>query len=419
MQMTNDDIVRTLAEVVPALAPVSQPLDDSLGCVLANDVDARFDLPPRALASRDGIALRAADVAAASPTRPLVLPVAGTSAPGDAVGVSLPPGQAWQVMTGAALPPGADAVLRHEDVLLENNPDSVHSARVTRPATAGQYVAHAGSEFTAGARVVVTGTVLGPAELAALAAQGLIQVRVVPRPRVSIIVTGSELREGGNPDGAGGLHASNAVLVSAMVRSCGARVMARQIVADEHDLLERAFDAALQADLVLSTGGTGRAARDRVGQVLRMREAADLRNLTSGGSRPAGIRLLRRGPGGPAVPHVALPGRPIAAVVAFTLFAAPLLRHLAGEGVCLPRYVDARLVGSSEAVRLAQRFVPVRLHQAADGLDAVATGDAALYGLAATLGADGFALLARGGDSGDAAPLLRVLLAPWGACKSP
>lgn len=405
-----------LADVAP-LAPVTLPLAEAQGCVLAQPLVAPADLPSRAKASRDGYAVRAADLTRCSQAAPLRLPVAAASAPGQSTPAALPAGSVCRVFTGAPLPAHADAVVRHEDAqVVASGADAREQVEFIDPVPAGRFVAGAGSEFAAGAVVLEAGTVLGPAELAVLAATGATTVGVHPPPRVAIIVTGSELRSHAGEGDATQLYASNAVLVAALVRACGGSVASTRIVSDDVQAMTAAFEQALHADLIVSTGGTGRAQRDRIGQVLREREAASMWQRRSSGSRPLSYRLLRRDEHGTQVPHLALAGRPIAASVAFALFAHPLLRHLAGHAVQLPRYVQARLVNLPPAARRVQRFVPVRLQSGAQELQALPTADATLYGLTAALGAHGFALLARGDDAEqDPEPLLRVLIAPWQA----
>jgi len=411
--LTTDDIVAAMLSMVDSLAQMQQPLAECRDCVLAQPVIAPVHLPHRSIASRDGYAVRAADVAAASLARPVRLIVVGDIAPGEATSDALLAGGAFRVMTGAPLPPGTDAVVRRED--LHAPPATAHPGHVDvgAPVTPGQFVALSGSEFTAGAQVLSEGSTLGPAELAVLAALGFSSAPIVPKPRVGIVVTGTELRQGSSHTELATLHASNGVLVRAMVEACGGVVESVRITSDDPDRLAEALLDATAADLVVTTGGTGRGAKDVMAHALREREAGSLWNLKVRGSRPAAFRVLHSAVGDRLVPHLALPGRPVAAIVAFLLFAYPLLRHLSARPRRTASCIAARLAAIPPDFGQAQRFLPVSLRRSGGGWEAVPTGDASLYGLAAAVGAHGFALV--GPEFAEAAEgrEVQVVIPPW------
>jgi len=408
--MTTDEIIAAMLAGLPQLAPVRQALAECRDCFLASPVIAAADLPHWPLASRDGYAVRAADVASASASVPIRLPVAGEIAPGESTPGALPAGCAVRVLTGAPLPAGADAVVRTEDTRFPHAAEN--HVEVLSAAAAGQFVASIGSEFAAGATALRAGLTLGPAELAALAALGLGHALVIPKPRVAIVVSGSELRQKGVASELSQLYASNGVLVTSMVEACGGVVESLRIVSDDPAELATALRCATSADLIVTTGGTGRGARDVIGKVLREQEVSSMWNLKVRGSRPATFRMLRAHPGGRLVPHLALPGRPVAAMVAFSLFAWPLLRRLSGRAPRKIHYLRARLAAMPEGEHKSQRFFPVYLRHRKSGWEAVPTGDASLYGLAAAIGAHGFALLGQARVEATER-LVRVLLPPW------
>ena len=150
-----------------------------------------------------------------------------------------------------------------------------------------------------------------------------------------------------------------------------------------------------------------------MGNVLRDREVSSMWDLKVRGSRPATFRLLRQPSGDRLIPHLALPGRPVAAMVAFSLFADPLLRHLSARRPRKARYLSARLAAIPQEIQKSQRFLPVRLRRCESGWEAVPTGDASLYGLAAAIGAHGFALLGQGSDEPAVGQPAQVLIPPW------
>ncbi len=388
--------------LLPPLPPVSLPVADCGGLVLAERILCEVDLPPFPVATRDGYVLSAADVAGACAQRPAILPVVAEIAAGSLPLDSFPTRATARIMTGAPLPPHADSVVPSEccsTVLAAAVGDSgvaeSDAVKITTSVSPGQFVAPAGTEFKRGATVLEPGAVLRAPELAVLSALGRKAVRVIPRPKVAVIVTGSELAGLDTTAVAGQVYACNALLVSELVTANGAAIMRVQVVPDEGEKLRAAMVAALDADLVLTTGGTARSARDLVAYVLTEAEAASLWSMPVRGSKPAAFRLLQRPADGRPVPHLALPGRPIAAAVAFELFAQPLLRQLRGLPPGPPRFVWARLARGISGTPGKHRYVPVRLRRSGRSWLAHPTGEEAPYGLAGIVGADGFAVLGR------------------------
>lgn len=401
--MKNNEAIAEMLKVVGRLPARMQSLRMSEGCVLAEDLCSPIDIPSAATVTRDGYAVRSDD-ARSGRTLPVHLPSAAGS-PGSNV-PAVPARTACRVLTGSLLPAGADAVVTQERVRLVPQPGG-DSIEIIGDIRTGQHVVAAGAELARGARAIAAGTPMGPPELALVAAMGLQQIPVVPRPRVAVIVTGSELRQPLQASNEG-LRASNTVLVEAMVRTCGGVVGSTEIVSDDPEALRGAFDRALDCDVIFTTGGTGRGSADLVRGVLQDREAYSMWDRSSRGSRPVSFRMLRTARG-PDIPHLALPGRPVAAVVAFTLFGLPLLRRLAGYAELPPRYCLATF---ADAVSTTQRFVPVKLERREDGVWAKAKSNFSLYGLCAAIDADGFALMPRPGEE-CSRNTVRVLLPPW------
>jgi len=209
------------------------------------------------------------------------------------------------------------------------------------------------------------------------------------------------------------LYASNVALMQGMVVTCGAVVASVRVAADDPSELAEVLQDALAADLILTTGGTGRSSRDIIGKILLDQEAGSLWNARVQGSKPAAFRLLREASSEHLVPHLALPGRPIAAMVGFILFAYPLLRHLAGLPPHEVRYRWARLAAGIDGTAGHHRYVPVRLERCSKGWEALPGGGSALYGLAATAGTDGFAVVGRRTGGLTKGHRVRVVVPPW------
>ncbi|KAA1428485.1 molybdopterin molybdotransferase MoeA [Nocardioides antri] len=309
-----------ILELVSPLAPVIVALGDALGLVCAVDVPATISLPRFDHAAMDGYAVRAADVAAS----PVELPVAGVVAAGDAAQVTLAPGTAWRIMTGAPVPDGADAVVPFE--WTDRGADRV---RIDQAVPVARHIRRTGEDVPEGVLAVAAGTALAPRHLALLAAVGVVDVAVHPAPRVAVIATGEEIA--GPADLPGHVPDSNTVALSAAARAAGARETSYGPVPDDPALLlDQVATAAEAADLVVTTGGVSAGDHDVVKAALCDREGFWFGSVAVKPGRPQGCGLVIASDGR-QVPVVALPGTPVAAYSSFRLFAEPALRALAGR----------------------------------------------------------------------------------------
>ncbi|MEZ4596447.1 MAG: molybdopterin molybdotransferase MoeA [Chloroflexota bacterium] len=231
-----EDALDRMLEGVAARATEDVTLGAALGRVLAEEVRARDALPPWDDSAMDGSAVRSEDVAAASADRPVVLRVVGEVAAGHAADASVTPGTALRILTGAALPRGADAVVRVEDT---DAPAGVAALparvgiRVAVPP--GAAVRPAGSAMRAGDRVMVAGTAIAPRHVAALAAAGRATVRVWLRPRVAILATGDELVPPGAPLEGARIPDSSSPGIAAQVAEAGGVPVPLGIAPDDRD----------------------------------------------------------------------------------------------------------------------------------------------------------------------------------------
>ncbi len=324
--------VRSLAghrsAVAQALAPgpvLDVLLGDALGATLAQDLTADTDLPVVPLAARDGYAVLSADVAGANNDVPVVLPVShdvsfDSRAPRRHVARA-----AARISSGAPLPRGADAVVALTDT--DRGVARVALARAVRP---GDGVRPAGFDATSGDLIVVSGTRMGPRQVAVAAALGRSRLHVRPVPRVVIMAVGDELIEPGATRHGGGVPESTTHMLAALVAETGAKPYRVGAVPDDPLLLRAALeDQLVRADVVITTGGLSEAEQDTVAEVLsRMGgfEAVDLQLRPVGrhglGSIAAGDR---------DIPVIALPGAPAGAALAFEAYVRPTLRALCGH----------------------------------------------------------------------------------------
>ncbi|GFE24131.1 molybdopterin molybdenumtransferase MoeA [Streptomyces nigrescens] len=336
-----DDV---LSKIDP-LDPIELQLLDAQGCVLVEDITVPVALPPFDNSSMDGYAVRAADVADATESTPAVLTVIGDVAAGSGELPGIEPGQAVRIMTGAPVPPGADAVVPVEwtDGGTGQGPAATmraHSAapqdaggevRVHRPAAAGAHIRARGSDVTEGEPALRAGTVLGPSQIGLLAAIGRGTVRVHPRPRVVVLSTGSELVQPGEALGPGQIHDSNSFQLTAAARDAGAIAYRVGAVADDAETLRSTLeDQLIRADILVTSGGVSVGAYDVVKETLAALSAeegtVEFRRLAMQPGKPQGFGLI----GPDRIPLLALPGNPVSSYVSFELFVRPAIRALMG-----------------------------------------------------------------------------------------
>ncbi|MFE2272482.1 gephyrin-like molybdotransferase Glp [Streptomyces lavendulae] len=345
----DEHLADVLAAVRP-LEPIELQLLDAQGCVLVEDVTVPVALPPFDNSSMDGYAVRVADVQGASEEFPAVLAVVGDVAAGSGELPTVGPGQAARIMTGAPLPPGAEAVVPVEwtdggtggGAASGMTPASAApegaggEVRVHRAAEARAHVRSRGSDVQAGDLALAVGTVLGPPQIALLAAIGRGTVRVRPRPRVVVLSTGSELVQPGEALAAGTIYDSNSFALAAAARDAGAIAYRVGAVADDAETLRGVIeDQLIRADLLVTTGGVSVGAYDVVKEALTSVSAGDeaveagsvdFRKLAMQPGKPQGFGTV----GPDHTPLLALPGNPVSSYVSFELFVRPAIRALMG-----------------------------------------------------------------------------------------
>jgi len=322
---------QALAQILGRIAPlptVALPLADALGCVLAEDLWATQDVPPFDNSSMDGFAVRAADLANV-PTTLLVqgdIPAGALSLP------ALTPGRALRIMTGAPVPPGADAVVPVEDTEARAG-----SVAFLQPVEPEQNIRRAGEDVAAGSLVVPTGSLIRPAEIGMAAVVGRASVRAHPRPRVAVLSTGDELVEPGHPLQPGQIYNSNAYALAAQVAEAGGIVTHRLHARDTADALREAFDACAGADVLLTSGGVSVGDYDFVKAVFAERGTMDFWRVAIRPGKPVAFGRWDE------TVFFGLPGNPVSSMVTFELFVRPALRRLRGLTETARPTVTARL----------------------------------------------------------------------------
>lgn len=318
-----------------ALPSESVPLAAALGRTLARDVSAREPVPPFTKATMDGYAVRAADTrpAGAGPDGAVTLEVLEDLPAGRRSRRTVGPGQAVRIMTGAPLPAGADAVVMVEDS--EKRDGRVVLRRAVRP---GDNIGEAGEDLAKGERALARGTVVGPAEIAVLAATGRARVPVARRPKVAVIATGDEIVEAGARKRPGQIRNANGPALAAMAAAAGAEAAYLGIARDRASSLRAKLARARGADVLVLSGGVSVGDYDLVKDEL---EAYGVETV---------FWRVRIKPGKPVFFGrrgrqlvFGLPGNPTSAMVTFLLFVGPALDRLLGRAATGPRAGRAAL----------------------------------------------------------------------------
>ncbi len=307
---------------IEPLHPIELPLSEVDGCLLAQDVAAPWPLPSFDNSSMDGYAVRHADIAGASIEKPVILRVIDDVPAGFRSLETLVSGTAIRIMTGAPTPDGTQCV-----VPVEMTDGGTENVAVHASVDDSAYVRKLGEDILVGEIVLRKGTLLNARSIALLAAVGQSNVLVIPRPRVAVMSTGTELVEPGTPLTHGLISDSNSFMLVAAANSAGALAYRAAPVQDDEEELERALhDQVHRADILITTGGVSMGAYDPVKAVFQKLGSAEFYKVAMQPGMPQGCGSL----GDPGIPVITLPGNPVSAYVSFEVFVRPALRKLRG-----------------------------------------------------------------------------------------
>jgi molybdopterin molybdotransferase len=324
----------------------SIPLEDAHGRVLAEAVLADRDCPALRRSLRDGFAIKAANV-------PGTITVRGEVRAGEMQKAPLADGEALEIMTGAPVPDGADAVVMVEHVVREADGRGV---KVDRAAEPGQFINARGAEAKAGSILIPAGTRLDASHIGTLAMTGNTSVSVVARPSVAILATGDEIVDISEAPAPHQIRNSNSYMLSALIRSSGGQPTILPVAGDTKEALHGLLDRGLQHDVLIVTGGVSAGKYDLVKPVLR------------GLGVQFHFERVRVQPGQPTafgtrgnVPVFGLPGNPGSTLITYQLFARPALELLGGVSEPLLPLLSARFEAPFRHKLGLTRFLPARL----------------------------------------------------------
>jgi molybdopterin molybdotransferase len=348
------DVEEALALVLDAARPLAAEragLEQAAGRVLAEDARSPLDLPPFDRSAMDGFAVRAADTANLSPLR-----IAGAVQAGE-VGAQLEPATAVQINTGAAIPPGADAVLQVE--LAQVDDGHVTPERALEP---GRHIRFCGEDVHEGDVLARAGDRLSLPRLSALASVGIGEVAVHRRARLHVLVTGDELLPLGAPPEPGRIYESNGLMVRRLAAAAGAEIHDLGVIGDDREATVAAVREGLEGDVLVVSGGVSVGPHDHVKPAF---EACGVEEVFWRVRIKPGKPLWFGRQGDTLV--FGLPGNPLSAIVCFSVFIEPALRVLHGEPATGPRLVKGRLAVPAGPSDSRTTFLTSRLERQPDG----------------------------------------------------
>ncbi|WP_158824456.1 gephyrin-like molybdotransferase Glp [Granulicella sp. S156] len=405
----NEALAEVLSHASGLAAPrevESLPLLETSGRVLAQSIAAERDQPPFDRSTRDGYAVRAVDIGAGR-----MLHVIGSVRAGDRwTGQPLTQGEAIEIMTGAPLPAGADAVLMVEHTTVAEEVLRVAEGRLLR---SGENVVPRGAEAHTGDSLLPVGRPLGAAELAVAASCGCASLQVFTRPNVAIVATGDELVELDATPEPWQIRNSNSYALASLVRAEGGIAQRLAIAHDTLADLRERIAQGREADLLLLSGGVSMGKYDLVEQVLAESGAEFL--FTGALIQPGKPVVFGRLPGPGKSPRqwtyfFGLPGNPVSTQVCFHLFVAPLLKALAGRSDLAPRFVEARLAEDVKGGARVTRFLPAELVSTWDAVTVHVVGWQGSGDVAANARGNCYAVLPADVETFHAGETVRVLL---------
>ena len=352
--MLNYEDARALVfEHVVPLEKGQRPLTESQGLALSEDILAPHGMPLFDNSAVDGYAVQAADLADASRENPVHLKKLGYISAGDSGEDSICSGQCVQIATGAPLPPGADAAVMKEDIELEES-----HVRFFQSIPKTENVRFQGDDIPEGRIVIPAGTVIGPAQMAVLATFGFAKVPVRRVTKVSIVSTGSELVDVEEKPQAGQIRESNRYMLAGMVKQESCELLKMSMVPDVPEILKQEFEAALQADVLLVSGGMSVGDKDYAKPVLKEMGVEEIFwKIKFKPGKP--LFFGRRG----KTLVFGLPGNPASSYVLFEEFVRPALRQMMGRRILEESMVKAILEESITETYKRMHFMRGQLHE--------------------------------------------------------
>jgi molybdopterin molybdotransferase len=391
---------KVLSQIQP-LPPIELPLTDAYGGVTVEAIVATTDLPEFPSSAMDGFAVRASDVAGATPAAPKELKVTGRALIGHRPDATVGMGESVRIATGAPIPAGADAIVPVEDT---ESPDD-DLVRIFAPRLEGAHIRPRGEDVKEGDILVPAGKRLGAPELGLLANAGVPHPLVHPRPRVIVLSTGDELIPPTDNPGYGQIRDSNAYLLYGALREVGAIPILAGIVQDDPESLrETVFSHEIQADAFVSSGGVSVGERDVVKAAFFKHGNIEFYKVAMQPGMPQGFGLLE------GRPFFGLPGNPVSVFVSFEVFVRPAILKMMGRRTLTRPEITATLSEEARGPRGKTQFARVEVVRGDDGWVATPTGGRGSNLMSTVARANGLAVIPAGSDVAPAGSRVKVML---------
>jgi molybdopterin molybdotransferase len=395
-----DEARARVLDGVSPLAPLHLALTDAHGCVAAEDVVAAESLPSFASSAMDGFAVRAADVAEATPQQPAELKIVGRALIGSRPEATVGGGEAMAIATGAPIPSGADTI-----VPIENAEVQGEIVRLLEAAPTGKHVRPVGEDVTAGTVLVERGKRLGGPELGLLANAGHPAPLVHPRPRIVVLSTGDELIPPTETPDFGQIRDSNAYTLFGALREAGAIPVLAGIIRDDPDSLKQTvFDFLIQADGFISSGGVSVGERDVVKAAFFRRGDIDFYKVAMQPGMPQGFGHID------TKPYFGLPGNPVSVFVSFELFVRPAMLRMMGRTQLDRPEVTAKLATEVSGPKGKMQYARVVVERGVDGWTATPTGGRGSNLISTVARANGLAMIPPGTETAPAGSAVQVMV---------
>ena len=326
-----EDSLNEILSFIESLKPEEKPILDCLGQVLAEEICSKIDVPPLDNSAMDGFAVRAEDTYGASETSPILLPVIDQVAAGYLSSNKVKAKTAIRIMTGAALPDGANAVVQFEDtdeVTRKSSKGNTSIIGIMRQGKRGQNIRFKGEDIATGMMVLPNGTLLRPSEIGVLASLGYSKVLVIRRPVVAVLVTGDELVDIGQKLSPGKIYNSNAYSIAAQITRYGGNPKILGIGRDSIESIDKKIDEARGCDMLITSGGVSLGDYDVVKDVLSRRGEIAVWTVHMKPGKPTAFGTIADGE--KKMLHLGLPGNPVSSMITFEQFARPAILKMMG-----------------------------------------------------------------------------------------
>jgi len=382
MKTVGEALSRILSSITP-LGLEKTDILSALGRVLGEDIYADMDIPPRNNSAMDGYAVRFQDTQGASGGNPVTLDVIEDIPAGYIPHKSVNSGEASRIMTGAYIPPGADAIVRMEDTEKDGK-----RVKIFAEAIAGQDMRFAGEDVKAGELVISCGTLVRPAEIGMMASVGRSFIHVYQRPLVAILATGDELVDIDGKISPGKIRSSNSYSLAAQVVECGGIPMQIGIAKDVREDLIAKFKAARRADIIISSGGVSVGDYDLVKEIMKeVGDGIQFWKVAMKPGKPLAFGAFEN------IPIFGLPGNPVSSMVSFEQFIRPSILKMMGHKKLFRKAIQAVLMDDITKKKGRKHFVRSRIRYENGKFAATTTGEQGSGILKSMVMANGFIIV--------------------------